>query len=114
MKTYYLEIVTSDVDAICKSYAHIHQLEFGECEPMLGGARIAKLEDGAMVGVREPMRDTESAIVRHYVLVNDIQASVHAAEKLGAEVAVPPMSLGTYGSCAIVIQGGIESGFWQR
>ena len=66
-----------------------------------------------MLGVRAPLRDTEDPIVRHYMVVEDIQATVDAAAKSGAEVALPPMELAGHGTCAIVIQGGIESGFWQ-
>ena len=57
--------------------------------------------------------ETEEPVVRHYTLVKDIEAAVNAAEKLGAEVAVPPMELPRHGMCAIVIQSGVELGFWQ-
>lgn len=43
----------------------------------------------------------------------DIQASVEAAARAGAQVALPPTRIGDHGQCAIVIQGGIESGVWQ-
>lgn len=66
-----------------------------------------------MIGVRAPLRDTEEAIIRHYMLVEDIQATVEAAEKSGAEIAVPPMLLPGHGTCAIVIYEGIELGYWQ-
>ena len=79
----------------------------------LGGARTATLEDGGMVGVRGPLRDTEDPVVRPYILVEDIQAAVDVAAQSGAQVALPPMPLGDHGTCAIVIQGGIECGLWQ-
>ncbi len=113
MKIQYLEIVTSDVDATCETYALLHNVVFGERDPFLGGARTAKLTHGGMLGVRGPLRDTEMPIVRHYILVEDIQEAVDAAAKSGAEVAVPPMPLPGHGTCAIVIQHGVESGFWQ-
>ena len=45
--------------------------------------------------------------------LDDIQRAVNTAAQSGAEVAVPPMELPGHGTCAIVIQGGIESGFWE-
>jgi len=105
--------VTPEVDAACETYSLLHDVKFGESAPMLGGARVTELENGGKIGIRRPLRDTEKPIVRHYILVNDIQATVEAAEKSGAEVAVPPMELPGHGQCAIVIENGIESGFWQ-
>jgi len=113
MKVQYLEIVTPDVDALCETYSRLHGVTFGEKDQNLGGARTAELAGGGMLGVRAPMRDDEKPVVRPYVLVEDIQATVDAAAKSGAEVALPPMELAGHGTCAIVIQGGIESGFWQ-
>lgn len=113
MKIQYLEIVTPEVDAVCETYSRLHDVTFSEADQNLGGARVAKLADGGMLGVRAPMRDSEHPIVRHYILVEDIQAAVDAAEKSGAVVALPPMQLAGHGTCAIVIQGGIEAGFWQ-
>ncbi|MBW3695345.1 hydroxylase [Vibrio sp. T187] len=113
MKIHYLEIVTPEVDATCETYAQLHNVTFGEMEPNLGGARTAALSNGGIIGIRGPLRDTENPIVRHYLLVEDIHATVATAEKLGAELAVPPMELPGHGTCAIVIQNGIESGFWQ-
>ena len=113
MKIQYLEIVTTDVDDVCKKYSQLHDVTFGEADPSLGGARTAKLAGGGMLGVRAPMHTAEKPIVRHYILVEDIQTTVDAASQCGAEVALPPMQLPGHGTCAIVIQAGIEFGFWQ-
>lgn len=113
MKIQYLEIVTQNVDATCKRYSLLHNVKFGDCEPNLGGARTAKLSSGGLIGIRAPLRETENPIVRHYILVKDIKATVDFLEKSGGEVAVPPMELPGYGLCAIVIQDGIETGYWQ-
>jgi len=113
MQIQYLEIVTPDVDGVCEMYASLPGVEFGESDPSLGGARTAKLANGGVIGVRGPLRDTEHPVVRPYVLVEDIQAAVDAAAKAGAEVAMPPMEIPGHGSFAIVIQGGIDAGFWQ-
>jgi len=113
MKIQYLEIVTADVDSVCDTYSQLLGLQFGEGDPVLGEARVAKMENGGMIGVRLPLRDTENPIVRHYILVENIEAAVEAAKESGAEVALPPMELPGRGTCAIVIQSGIETGFWQ-
>ena len=113
MKIYYLEIVTADVEAACALYSDMYGASFGEADPSLGGARTAKLDDGGMLGVRAPMRDTEKPVVRPYVLVDDIKASVAAAKSNDAVVAMEPMEIPGHGTFAIVIQGGIDLGLWQ-
>lgn len=113
MKIQYLEIVTPDVDAVCKTYAQVHDVTFGEADPSLGGARTAIMSDAGMLGVRAPMHDGEKPVTRPYILVEDIGSAVDTAANSGAAVAVPPMELPGHGMCAIVIQGGVEFGFWQ-
>ena len=113
MHIHYLEIVTPDVNDICAHYSKVHGVTFSDRDPNLGGARTAKLTGGGLLGVRGPLRDTETPVVRPYVLVDDIAASVAAAADAGAEIALPPMKLPGHGTCAIVIQGGIECGLWQ-
>ncbi len=113
MKVQYLEVVTPDVDGVCAMYAQSQGAEFGDSDMSLGGARTATLRDGGIVGVRGPLRETEEPVVRAYFLVDDIQAAVDAAAQSGAQVALPPMELGAHGTCAIVIHGGVETGFWQ-
>ena len=113
MKIYYLEIVTPDVDASCALYSQMYGVVFGKVDPSLGGARTANLDGGGMLGIRAPLRDTEKPVVRPYVLVKDIQASVAAASEAGAEIAMSPTEIAGYGRFAIVIKGGIESGLWQ-
>ncbi|CAK1764262.1 putative enzyme related to lactoylglutathione lyase [Vibrio crassostreae] len=103
MKVQYLEVVTSEVDVVCATYAQLYNVKFSGADVNLGG----------VIGIRAPLRETEEPTVRHYTLVEDIQSAVNAAVKLGAEVAVPPMELPRHGMCAIVIQGGVELGFWQ-
>ena len=95
MKIQYLEIVTPEVNTVCETYSLLHDVKFGKNDPSLGGARTAKLASGGMLGVRAPLRDTEKPVVRHYILVDDIQATVDAAAKSGAEVAVPPSDPGS-------------------
>jgi hypothetical protein len=60
MKVHYLEIVTSDMDAVCAAYEAAYGIKFGSGDPLLGGARTAPLTDGGSIGVRGPLRDTEA------------------------------------------------------
>ncbi len=114
MRIHYVEIVTKEVDAVCKIYAAANGLTFGEPVAALGKARTAKLPDGGLVGVRAPLRDNEEPVVRNYWLVKDIKAAVAHAEKAGAKIALPPMELPGYGTCAIYLAGGVEHGLWQK
>ena len=113
MRIHYLEMVTRDIDAACELSSGIHGITFAEPDTSLGGARVARLHDGGMMGIRGPMHDAEKPVTRAYMLVEDIQAAVDAAKNAGAEIAVPPMEIPGHGQCAIYIQGGIEAGFWQ-
>ena len=113
MQIQYLEIVTKDVEATIAIYSKVHGVTFSEADATLGNARTAKLSSGGMLGVRAPMHDGERPVVRPYVLVKDIAAAVKAAEDAGAQIAVPPMKLGSHGTCAIFFHNGIESGLWQ-
>src|SRR6056297_2300259 len=113
MRIHYLEIVTPDVDAVCAAYAQIHGLTFADEDPNLGNARTAGLVGGGLIGVRAPMHDAEEPVVRPYALVDDIDGSVATAEDAGAQVALPPTALPGHGTCAILIQGGVQTGLWQ-
>ena len=114
LKVQYLEIVTPSVNETCDALAHAHGVVFSEPIAEFGNARTADLEGGGRIGVRAPMRDTEEPVVRPYVLVDDIEAAVKAAETNGAKVALPPTEIpGGQGTFSIYILGGIEHGLWQ-
>lgn len=113
MQISYLEIVTPDVEAVCKTYSQLHGVTFGDGDPALGGARTTKLAGGGTLGVRSPMHDGEKPVVRPYVLVENIAAAVAAATEAGAVIAVPPMKIEGHGICAIYFQGGVECALWQ-
>ena len=113
MKIQYLEIVASDVEAVCAAYAGAHGIQFGSADPLLGGARTAPLPDGGSIGVRGPLRDTEKPVVRLYWLVKDIEAALEAVTKQGAFVAHSPLEIPGKGTFAIYIHGGVEQGLWQ-
>lgn len=113
MRVQYLEIVTREVDAVCAAYASALDVQFSEPDAGLGGARTARLEDGGLVGVRAPLRETEEPVVRPYWLVADIDAALAAAARAGGEIALPPMEIPGHGTCAIYLQGGNDHGLWQ-
>jgi predicted enzyme related to lactoylglutathione lyase len=114
MAVYYLEIVSNDADALTELYQRMHGLSFGPPEPDLGQARVATQADGALVGIRKPLATHEEPIMRTYVAVEDIQHAVKAAEESGAAIAYPPTRQGNRGTFAIVIQGDVQHGLWQR
>jgi len=113
MKVHYLEIVSHDVDAVCKAYEITYSVSFSEPDELLGGARTCTLLDGSIVGVRGPMRDTEEPVVRPYWLVDDIEKAVTNLEATGAQVAMPPMGIPGKGKFAIYLLGSIDHGLWQ-
>ena len=66
------------------------------------------------MGIRPPLAAHEQAIVRVYLAVEDIQQAVKEAEGSGATIAYPPTRQGQRGTFAIVFQGDIQHGLWQR
>lgn len=113
MRVHYLEIVTPEVEATCASLAAQHGTSFSRPEPALGGARLAQLDGGGRVGVRAPLRDTETPVVRPYRLVDSLDAALDHARAAGAEVAMEATPIAGHGTFAIYILGGIEHGLWQ-
>ena len=114
MAVYYLEIVSNEVDALTELYHRMHGLSFGPPDPDLGQARVATQADGALVGIRKPLAAHEQPIMRTYLVVEDIRQAVDEAEESGATIAYPPTRQGDQGTFAIVIQGEVEHGLWQR
>jgi predicted enzyme related to lactoylglutathione lyase len=114
MAVHYLEIVSNDLDALVGLYQRMHGLSFGPPDPDLGQARVAVQADGALVGIRKPLAAHEQPIMRTYLAVEDIDRAVKEVEESGATIAYPPTRQGNQGIFAIVIQGGVEHGLWQR
>ena len=111
---HYLEIVSTDVDTLTALYQRVHGLSFGPPDPDLGQARVASRADGTLVGIRKPLAGHEQPIMRTYLAVDDIQQAVKKAEESGATIAYPPTRQGQRGTFAIVIQGDLQHGLWQR
>ena len=95
------------------AYEAAHNIQFGEPDELLGGARTSSMADGSIVGVRGPLRETEAPVVRPYWLVEDIEKAIDIVKVQGAEIAVPPLEIPGIGTFAIYIKGGIDHGFWQ-
>jgi predicted enzyme related to lactoylglutathione lyase len=114
MTVHYLEIVSNDVDTLTALYARMLNLSFGAPDTDLGEAHVATRPDGTLVGIRKPLAAHEQPIVRTYLAVEDIEHAVKKAEDSGAIVAYPPTRQGPRGTFAIVIQGGVQHGLWQR
>lgn len=114
MAVHYLEIVSNDVDGLTGLYQRMHGLSFSPPDPDLGEARVATQPDGALVGIRKPLAAHEQPIMRTYFAVEDIQQAVNKAEESGATIAYSPTRQGNHGTFAIVIQGDVEHGLWQR
>jgi predicted enzyme related to lactoylglutathione lyase len=114
MAVHYLEIVSNDVDTLTALYQRMHGLSFGPPDPDLGQARVATQPDGTLLGIRKPLAAHEQPIMRTYLAVEDIQEAVQKAEEHGATIAYPPTTQGQRGTFAIVIQGDVQHGLWQR
>lgn len=111
--TYYLEIVTPDVEAARQLYGKAYGWRFEAKGPEWGGSFVAALPDGSLCGIRAPLHDQEKPIVRSYLRVNDIETAVQEAGRLGAQIALEPMEIPGQGKIAIYVHGGIEQGLWQ-
>jgi hypothetical protein len=109
----YLEVVTNDLDATCAALTKLHGVTFGEPEAGFGNGRTAALEGGGRIGVREPMAEHEQPVVRPYVLVDDIEVAVKAAEAAGGEIAMTATEIPGHGKFAIYFLGGIQFGLWE-
>jgi predicted enzyme related to lactoylglutathione lyase len=114
VSVHYLEIVSNEVDALIGLYQRIHGLSFGPPDPDLGQACVATRADGTLVGIRKPLAAHEQPIMRTYLEAEDIQEAVKKAEESGAIIAYPPTRQGQRGTFAIVIQGDVQHGLWQR
>ncbi len=110
---HYLEIVTPEVEATRTLHAEVHGVSFRAPEPALGNAVVAELKNGSLLGIRAPLHESETAIVRAYLRVADLAVAVARAEKGGAKIALPATELPGHGTIAITVQGGVQHGLWQ-
>lgn len=113
MQIQYLEMVTHNVDATSSNYAEVHAVTFTERDQRLGSARTASFRNGGMIGIRAPMHETETPVVRAYMLVKDIEQAFATALEAGGEVVHPPLEIPRLGKFTIYILGGNHRGLWQ-
>ncbi|GIW71206.1 MAG: hypothetical protein KatS3mg102_0748 [Planctomycetota bacterium] len=113
MKIHYLQFVCSDVDAQRAALAATLGLSFGGPVAELGNARVAEGRDGTRIGVRAPLAEHQSPVVRPYFAVDDIAAAVSKAEASGATIAYGPTQQGQTGAWAIFIMGALQIGLWR-
>lgn len=110
---YYIEIVTPDVDSTCKLYGTAYGWQFEDKGPEWGNSFVATLPNGSLCGIRAPMHELESPVVRTYLRVSSIEKSVAEARDLGAEILLEAMEMPGHGQIAIYRVGGVEQGLWQ-
>ncbi len=110
---HYLEIVTTDAEAVRNLYEKSYGWHFQPMAPELGNAYVTELPGGTLCGIRAPMHTEEKPMVRSYVRVNDIKTTVQRAADLGAKILLERMEIPGHGIIAIYMHGGIEHGIWQ-
>lgn len=110
---YYLEIVTPDVEAARQMYSTAYGWSFDAQRAELGNAFVTTLPGGVLCGIRAPMHEEETPIVRTYLRVADIETAVKDVAQLGAEIALEPMEIPGHGMIAIYFHGGVQQGLWQ-
>ena len=97
---YYLEVVTTDVEAACHLYGEAYGWNFEAKGPEWGNSFVATLPNGSLCGIRAPMHEQENPIVRTYLRVTDIETAVQKAGELGAAIALEPMEMPEHGKIA--------------
>lgn len=113
MNIHYLEIITQNVEKEIAILELTQNLEFGNAVAELGNARVATTRTGESIGVRAPMHDGEKPIIRPYFLTKNLSEKVEAIAELGADIALPSMTIPGRGEIAIYMLDGIEYGLWQ-
>ncbi len=113
MKLQYLEIVSQDVDTQCAHFQKIHNVEFSAPTQTMGNARIARLNDNSLIGIRAPMHETEEPVTRPYFLCTDIETAIANLPQSGVEIMHPPLEIPGYGTFAVYKIGGVQQGLWQ-
>ena len=114
MQIQYLEIVTPKVDETCMTLGAQHGIAFSTPVAELGNARTAMISGGGRVGVRKMLRNDEEPVVRPYMLVEDIEGALAAAEAQGAQIAMQATEIPGQGKFAIYTLGGIQLGLWNE
>ena len=113
VRVLYLEIVTPDMDATCALLEELQGVKFGEPDAALGNARTAALAGGGRIGVRKPLHESETPVVRPYLRVEDIDAAFGRVEAAEGQVMMAPTPDQHGGRFVIYLLGGIQHAIWQ-
>ncbi|HEX4953352.1 MAG TPA: hydroxylase [Thermoanaerobaculia bacterium] len=110
---HYLEIVTPDVDAARLLYSTAYGWRFEPAVAELGNAVVAPIPGGSLCGIRAPLHELETPVVRTYIRVSNLETATREAERLGAKILLESMELAGWGKISIYELGGIQQGLWQ-
>ena len=113
MTVQFLEYVTPNVDTQVDIISKATGLTFTGPVPEFGNAMVAIMPDGGKISVRAPMHETETPVIRPYLLTKDIALAVKDATDAGAEIMHPPLEIPGQGTFAIYRLGGLEQGLWE-
>jgi len=113
MNIHFLEIVTCDVEKHMKILSASQSLSFTGPVAEFGNAMVAEAPGGGRISVRAPMHEQEDSAIRPYMLTDDIEAAVKAAEDAGAMIAMAPTPVPGQGSFAIYFIDEAQHGLWQ-
>jgi predicted enzyme related to lactoylglutathione lyase len=99
----YFEVISGDHERARRFYSELFDWT-AEADPAMGGYAMIDTGngDGAVSGGIGPASPEDGPGVRIYVRVDDLDAYLAKAEKLGGTTIVPPMDLpGGYGRIAL-------------
>lgn len=113
MDIHFLEIVTSNVEKQVNVLSDTHGLSFSGPIAEFGNAMIADAPGGGRISIRAPMHDQETPTIRPYMLTNDIDESLKAAETAGAMIAMAATEVPGQGKFAIYFVDDAQHGLWQ-
>ena len=108
----YLEVVATDSQAASAYYESAFGWQFEQVAE-LGNAMVAEMPGGSLCGIREPLSDIETPIIRTYFQVPDLAEATSQARRSGATILLDQMEIPGRGQIAIFELCGIEQGVWQ-
>jgi predicted enzyme related to lactoylglutathione lyase len=111
----YFEIISADPERLQRFYADLFDWKV-DVDPAMAGYGMVDTGngDGAVSGGIGPASDDDGPGVRVYLRVDDLDAYLAKADKLGGTTIVPPMDLpGGYGRIALFLDpDGNRVGLW--
>jgi predicted enzyme related to lactoylglutathione lyase len=112
----FFEIISDDHERARRFYADLFDWK-ADADPAMGGYALVDTGNGAaaVTGGIGPASDDDTAGVRIYMRVDDLESYLDRAEKLGGTRLVPPTDLpGGYGQIAMFADpDGNKVGLWK-